>query len=126
MTDDLHQTVSEALRASSASTDDCPALFLRVAAGVGRRRRRHRGTAGAVVVVAAGVALALPALAEVGGGHATVSAEAFVDPTCSLPSNAFVRHNEDVTGASCSATDVTAPSPIRWLHTARRYGLSQP
>lgn len=133
MTDDLHQTVRAALRTSSALTDDCPNLFLRVTWGVERRRRRHRTTAGAVVAVAVGVALAVPSLAQVGAGHTTISAEGstgLIDSlrgSCAndstLPSNSFLRRAEAIDGTTCNAPE---PSTIPWVHTAQRYGLLQP
>jgi hypothetical protein len=134
MNDDLMRCVSEALRTSSADTDDCPNLFLRVAAGVERRRRRHRATAGAIVAVAVGVALAVPTLSQVGAGstHTTISAEASARPVdgCTsdqdLPSNAFVRRAEALDGTTCSSATVDEPTPVRWLHEERRNGLTQP
>jgi hypothetical protein len=136
MTEDLQQTVSAALRASSATTDDCPNLFLRVAAGVERRRRRHRTTAGAVVVVAVGVVLAVPALGRQGAGRTTISAEGATGEVVStvvgcavdstLPSNSFVRRAEAIDGTTCTATELAPPTTIRWVQTARRYGLLQP
>jgi hypothetical protein len=130
MNDDLQQTVSEALRSSSADTDDCPSLFLRVAAGVERRRRRHRTTAGAVVAVAVGVALAVPVLSYGGAGasRTTISADGPVaaigcNSNRSLPTNAFVRRAEALDGTTCSSDIVVEPTPIRWLQAAHRYGL---
>lgn len=136
MNEDLQQTVSAALRASSAVTDDCPNLFLRVAAGVERRRRRHRTTAGAVVVVAVGVAFAVPAVAHQGAGRTTISAAGAsgqtvsADAGCandnSLPSNSFVRRAEAIDGTTCSSAEVVQPTTLRWTQSTRRYGLLQP
>lgn len=133
MTDDLNRCVSEALRTSSAATDDCPSLFLRVAAGVARRRRRHRTTAGAVVAVAVGAVLAVPAMAQVTAGHTTISAEApigTVVDSCAgdtvLPPNSFLRRSEALDGRTCSSAEPVQPTTARWVHPARWYGLEQP
>ena len=125
--------VSAALRASGATTDDCPDLFLRVTTGVGRRHRRHRTAAGVALVVTVGVVLAVPALGA-GAGGTTVSAEDYVGSTAmsgcasdrSLPSNSFVRRAEALAGTTCTSAVPVVPAPLAWHNTARRYGLEQP
>ncbi|BEP14593.1 hypothetical protein acdb102_29040 [Acidothermaceae bacterium B102] len=125
--------VSEALRASGAATDDCPDLFLRVAAGVGRRRRRQRTAVGVALVVTVAVALAVPAVGA-GSSGSTVSAEGYVASSVrdscasdrSLPSNSFVRRAEALAGTTCTSAVAVLPAPFAWHHTARRYGLEQP